>query len=224
MFKKITCFLFIIALIAACSSNDNPDPADSTDRVAMLTNVGNNVIIPSFEAFLTGSKNLSLAAAAYTADPQNEQKLIALQGAWLATATSWKMASLYTQGPIENDFLSSGIYFTSTNYAGIEKSVSQTTTPINNAYIESLGAALKGIPAIEYMVYNRSGNAAVLAGYNGASGTGRIAYLKALCENLENQASAVLTKWKPDGENYIKTFVEADGRDINSSFTDSLYK
>ncbi len=218
MFKKIIYFLSINAIIMACSSKDNPDPADSTDRVAMLTNVGNNIIIPSFEAFLANSKTLTVAADAYTADVQSEQKLSALQAAWLNTAKAWKMASLFTQGPIENDFLSSGIYFTPTNYTSIEKAISQPTAPINNAYIEGLGANVKGIPTIEYIIFNSSGNAAVISGFSGAGATNRIAYLKALCVNLETQSTTILSKWKADGDNYLKTFITADGRDINSSF------
>lgn len=216
MLKKIGCLFTIVLVVAACSSKDSPDAGDSSDRVAMLTNVGNNVILPSFQAFSVSAKALTTAANDYAADNQNEQKLIVLQNAWINTAAAWKTASLFTQGPIEDDFLSSGIYFTSTNYAGIEKSITQTTTTIDNAYIESLGATFKGIPAIEYMLFG-SANSAVLAGYAGSAGVNRTAYLKALCQNLENQATLVLTKWSPDGGNYVKTFIAADGRDINSS-------
>ncbi len=144
MFKKIFYFLSAATIIVACSSKDSPDPSTASDRVAMLTNLGNNVIIPSFEAFSTSSQSLAKAASDYAADTKNETKLTALQTAWIATATSWKTASLFTQGPIEDDFLSSGIYFTTTNYTGIEKAITQTSTTIDNAYIESLGATLKG--------------------------------------------------------------------------------
>lgn len=217
MIKKIFYFLFVAAIIIACSSKDSPDPSTSSDRVAMLTNLGNNVIVPSFEAFSTSSQSLAKAASDYAADTKNETKLTALQTAWIATATSWKTASLFTQGPIENDFLSSGIYFTSTNYTGIEKAITQTATTIDNAYIESLGATLKGIPAIEYMLFSTTGNTAVIGGYTGVNGAARAAYLKALTANLQNQAANVVAKWKSDGGNYVKTFIAADGNDINSS-------
>ena len=209
----------LIGLVIGCSSSDSPtDPINGTDRVAMLTNVGNNLIIPSFKAFETNTAALKSAAAAYSADVTNEQKLTQLQAAWLTTASSWKRASLFSQGPIENGFLIFGIYNPTINTSGIEKAISQTATPINNTYIESLGAPLKGIPAIEYLIFNKGDNASILNNYKGVNGGARTAYLQALCENLELQATKVLSQWSPDGGNYIKDFIAADGRDINSSF------
>lgn len=204
--------------VMACSSKDNPDPADNTERVAMLTNVGTNVIIPSFEAFQTAAGDLNTAAIAYAADTKSEPKLQTLQYAWFTTALAWKTASVFTQGPIENEFLLSPIYFATTNYTGIEKAISQPGRAIDNDYIESLGAPLKGIPALEYMVFNDAGNAAVIGGYTGINGAARGSYLKSLTENLKKQADNIVTKWKPGQGDYLKTFIAADGRDINSSF------
>ena len=181
-------------------------------------NVGGNVIIPSFEAFQTSAQALTAAATAYAADVKSETKLTAAQNAWIAAAQAWKTASLFTQGPIEDDFLVSSIYFNTVNATGIEKAVSQSGATADDAYIESLGAALKGLPAIEYMLFNASGNATVIGNYAGINGAGRGTFLKALCANLQKQATTVVTKWKPDGGNYLKTFVDANGRDINSSF------
>jgi predicted lipoprotein len=215
--KAIYCLSLSIALMA-CSSKDNPDPSDDTERVAMLTNVGTNVIVPSFEALQTNAADLNAAAIAYAADTKSEAKLKTLQYTWFNTALAWKTASVFTQGPIENDFLSSSIYFTTTNYTGIEKAISQPGGAITSDYIETLGAPLKGIPAIEYMVFNTAGDEAVIGGYTGINGAARGTYLKALTENLMKQTDNVLAKWKPGQGDYLKTFIEADGRDINSSF------
>ncbi|MCF0072954.1 imelysin family protein [Dyadobacter sp. CY261] len=217
-FKKLAYALVTGILVLGCSSKDNPDPGDETSRVAMLQNVGNNVIIPSFEAFQTNAKALTEAATAYAADVKSETKLAAVQNAWLAMAQAWKTASLFTQGPIDDDFLGSSIYFNTLNTTAIEKAVSQPGGTVDDAYIEGLGAASKGIRAIEYMLFSTSGNAAIMANYSGINGAGRGNYLKALCANLQKQAETVTTKWKSDGGNYIKTFIEANGRDINSSF------
>jgi predicted lipoprotein len=218
MLKKIIYLLSAAVVIVACSSKGNPDPEDNASRVAMLSNVGNNIIVPSFDALLVSSKTLAQAANDYAGDTKNEAKLTALQTAWTATAASWKIASLFKQGPIEDDFLLSGIYYTSTSYSAIEKAISQSGATIDDAYIENLGATVKGLPAIEYMVFSNDGNAALIGGYAGINGAKRIAYLKALCLNLQNQAAKVSSKWRADGDNYLKTFTEADGRDINSSF------
>jgi predicted lipoprotein len=218
MIKKTFYFLSICMAVMACSSKDNPDPSDDTERVAMLTNVGTNVIIPSFEAFQAASAELSTAAIAYAGDTKNLTKFQTLKYTWFNAALAWKTASVFTQGPIENEFLSSSIYFTTTNYTGIEKAISQPGRAIDNDYIESLGAPLKGIPAIEYLLFNDAGEGAVIGGYTGINGAARGNYLKALAENLKKQADNIVAKWKPGQGDYLKTFVAADGRDINSSF------
>ncbi|TLV03190.1 imelysin family protein [Dyadobacter luticola] len=217
MLKKISCILIVSALIIACSSNDNPDPVDGQKRTAMLDNVGTNVILPAFASFETSATALTEATTAYAADLKNAQKLTAAQKAWVSAAESWKVASLFSQGPVETEFLSSAIYFPSTNYTGIESAITKTGVTIDNAYIESLGATLKGLPAIEYLLFSTSGNNAVIGNFAGINGGKRGEYLKALSANLQNQATLVYSKWKPDGGNYLKTFKEADGRDINSS-------
>jgi predicted lipoprotein len=218
LFKKIAYALLTSAVVLACSSKDNPDPGDETSRVAMLQNVGSNVIIPSFEAFQTNAQALTTVAEAYAADVKSETKLAAVQNAWTAAAQSWKKASLFTQGPIDDAFLASSIYFNTTNTTGIEKAISQPGGAVDDAYIEGLGAALKGFPAIEYLLFSTSGNAAIIGNYSGINGAGRGVFLKALCANLQKQAATVVSKWKASDGNYIKTFVDANGRDINSSF------
>lgn len=217
MLKKVFYLLVMSVLIAACSSTENPDPADGQQRAAMLDNVGSNVIIPAFDAFAASSASLAEATNAFTADVKNVQKLTAAQEAWRTAAESWKRASLFTQGPIETEFLQSGIYFNTTNDAGIESVISKPAVTIDNAYVNTLGAPLKGLPAIEYMLFSAMGDQAVIASYAGINGGNRSAYLKALCENLQVQATKVLSKWQPDGGDYLATFKKADGRDINSS-------
>ena len=211
-------FACLILLVWACSKTEEAAGFDTFDRKGMLTNLGNNVIIPSFEAFYQKSIALETAITVYTADLKNEQKLITVQKAWLDMAIGWKQASVFKQGPIEDKFLLSTIDFSTKgvylNPTLLETTISAGTT-IDNAYIESKGATVKGIHAVEYLIFDKAqSNSTVISAYTGANGTKRAAYLGALATNLKNQAKIIVDDWKG---NYVTTFINADGRDINSS-------
>ncbi|MES2520427.1 MAG: imelysin family protein [Bacteroidota bacterium] len=217
--KKIVILIAVILGIWACAKTNDPvDAFQSFDRKSMLTNLGNNVIIPSFEVFYQKSDVLDLAISAYSDDLKNEQKLVAVQLAWLEMAKAWKQASVFKQGPIEDKFLLSNIDFSSKgsylNVTLLEKAISDGTT-IDNAYIETKGATVKGIHAIEYLIFDKAKvNANIIGNYTGITGAKRISYLKALSVNLKNQAKIILDDWK---NGYVTTFINADSRDINSS-------
>lgn len=217
--KTIRCVIACLVLIVwACSKSEEPSAFDLFDRKSMLTNLGNNVIIPSFDGFYQKTEVLETAVTAYASDIKNEQKLIAAQQAWLAMAIAWKQASVFKQGPIEDKFLQSAIDFSTKgvylNPTLLEKAITDGTT-IDNAYIESKGSTVKGIHAVEYLLFDKSQtNTAIIARYAAAGGANRMAYLKALATNLKNQSKTILDDWKGS---YITTFTNADGRDINSS-------
>ncbi|PWK20079.1 putative lipoprotein [Arcicella aurantiaca] len=217
--KKIVILITVIIAIWACSKTNDPvDAFQSFDRKSMLTNLGNNVIIPSFDTFYQKSDLLDIAIAAYTADLKNEQKLVAVQLAWIEMAKAWKQAAVFKQGPIEDKFLLSNIDFSSKgsylNVTLLEKTITDGIT-IDNAYIETKGATVKGIHAIEYLIFDKAKvNANIIGGFTGIAGAKRTSYLKALSVNLKNQAKIILDDWK---NGYVSTFISADSRDINSS-------
>jgi predicted lipoprotein len=208
----------LMVVVWSCSKSEEPSAFDTFDRQSMLTNLGNNVIIPSFDAFYQKSTALETAITAYTADVKNEQKLMAAQQAWRDMAYVWKQASVFKQGPIEDKFLLSNIDFSTKgvylNTTLLEKAITDGTT-IDNAYIESKGSTVKGVHAIEYLLFDKAQlNANVIGGYTGINCANRTAYLKALATNLKNQARLILDGWNGG---YVMTFINADGRDINSS-------
>ncbi|MEA5461467.1 imelysin family protein [Arcicella sp. LKC2W] len=217
--KKIIILITVLLGIWACAKTEEPtNTFESFDRKSMLTNLGNSVIIPSFEAFYQKSDAFVLAVNAYTADIKNEQKLVTAQVAWVEMAKAWKQASVFKQGPIEDQFLLSTIDFSANgaylNVTLLEKTIANATT-IDNAYIESKGATVKGIHTLEYLLFDKAKvNATIIATYTGSTGVKRTAYLKALSVNLKNQAKTIVDEWK---NKYVTTFISADSRDINSS-------
>jgi uncharacterized protein len=237
--KKILLILLLLpfTFFTGCKDDDpdnNPpkDPFDQYDRKDMLRNLGYNVIIPVFNDFNQKTNALQQAVNNFTATP-TATSLDALQNAWKEAAFSWKRAEMYKIGPLDKDNngnnLIAVIDFGSANTmeianavntAGVENAINSAPGNIDNAYIESLTAAnLKGLPTIEYLLFNRDqGNSFILDQYiNGANVQKRKDYLKALGENLKIKSETIVNAWSPSGGNHLETFINADGRDIGSS-------
>lgn len=229
--KKLLLILLLLppAFFIGCKDknpDDTPkDPFDQYDRQGMLRNLGENVIIPSFEELAQKTSALKQAVATYNTST-TEPNLIALQNAWKEAAFAWKRAELYKVGPLDNggNGLLASIDHSSANTmtienavnpSGVENAITSATGAIDNNYIETLGSQLKGIPTLEYLLFNRTqGNTFILSQFNDQK---RKDYLAAASENLNQKAETVLNGWKPGGGNHLQTFVNADGRDIGSS-------
>ena len=205
-----TCFVLILTAILGLGCSEKKRELQNSNRKDVLDTLAVRVIIPAFEDLHTQAQLLEKAARTFTETP-SENTLGAVRNQWLETTSAWKRASTYTFGPIEDHFLSGGIYYSGVHYANIEKSI-QTAGKIDNAFINSQGSSLKGLKAIEYLLYKDD---RVLADF-GAS-TARKNYLQALTENLTAQTQKVLDLWTSGEQPYRETFVNATGRELNSS-------
>ncbi len=216
MYQKIIAFAVILGVFS-CTKKVETDPQEESNRAEVIASLGTNLILQSIQNFDTESQKLNTLAATIPTDKLEKANLEELQQSWLKLAATWKQVSLFSMGPIEDDFLESGIYYNTVNTNGIESHIAQGTT-IDATFIASLGAAYKGIPAIEYLLFgNKTTTDALLEKYKGATATQRIKYLKALCADMKTKSANLNTKWSSTGGNYVKTFTEASGRDINSS-------
>ena len=221
--KKL--FLIIPAFILlfwACTKTVEPlDSFQSFDRKGMLTSLANSVIVPSFDGFYTETITLETAVNAFANDPTSSTKLLEAQKAWTKMASVWKLASVFQQGPIADKFLLTNIDFsnkgTNINTSLLEKAITDgTAATINNDYIEQKGATVKGIFAIEYLIFDKNPALTVVTDkfIKTEGSTKRVTYLKALATNLKIQAKLISDDWKGP---YGSKFINADGRDINSS-------
>ncbi len=205
--------ILLMLLITACSE-DSGDEADDFDRVALLDNMGRNIILPNYLSFYQRATDLKDVANNFAANP-SMQNLENLQASWKAAALAWKNAEAINLGPVDQLFLKTSIDNWPTNTIAIEEALT-TTTAIDNAYISSLGSSSKGLPAIEYLIFDlETGNQAILNAM--VASTNRPVYLVALCENLQSLAMQLSAAWDPDSEDYLDTFIEADGKDVGSS-------
>ncbi len=218
---KLTKLIFILPVLAlpfvwqAC--NETPlEQRDNFNRTEMLTAITNTVIMPVHEAMIPQATALVSATESFNANP-TQTTLDALQAEWLQTKLVWKQCELFDLGPVMDQVIHYRIDKWETNRAFIENFI-VTEANITERFIDGIGSTSKGLPAMEYLLYNAGGDAVVLDSFtNGALPTKRKAYLLALAQNLKVSAEVLLNVWAATGEHYAQDFIDGTGDGLEGS-------
>ncbi len=101
MLKKLFPLIFLSILIYACSSNEGEDDpiiiADDFDRGQMLTNLVDNIIIPSYEGFANEMSSMNNAGLAFTNNP-TLSSLQEFRSSWLNAYKKWQYVEMFNIG------------------------------------------------------------------------------------------------------------------------------
>ncbi|MFD2574456.1 imelysin family protein [Spirosoma soli] len=210
--KKIAVVGMFLGLLWACSSNENTDsvtptnptnPTDqaSSDRKAMLTNIADNIIIPSYANFKTKFDVMLAKSDAFATKP-DKASLTDLRQAWVDAYTEWQKVELFDVGPAEQYTLRNFFNIYPTDVAGIEAYVAagSGTFEVPASYPK------QGFPAMDYMI-NGLGQTddAIVARYTTAADAAkRVAYLKRLTGQMNDMFTKVYSEWTTG---YRDTFV-----------------
>lgn len=214
--NKVLYFLLAgtVAFLMSCNGNDQS--VTNTERKTILKNIAEKAIVPAFTDFQEKATELHKAALKF-AESTDQASMEQVQQKWIDAAISWKKASVFNQGPVEDLFLASAIDYQSVHYPNIEKAITDGKE-INSDYINAKGSSLKGLKAIEYLVFGDATQKGKTVGlYSGKNGLKRLKYLTALTENLEMNAKKALDAWSADKGNFVAEFEKADGREAGAS-------
>ena len=213
---KFNAFLYCIILagtIIVSGCGENKRKIENADRKAILNSITKETILPAFEDFARQSDSLFAATKIFITKPDS-LSLERVRRQWQSAAVTWKTAGTYSFGPIDDHFLSGAIDYSSVHYPNIEKNINSGAV-IDNSYIESRGSSLKGLKAIEYLLFKNASKDSVISDFT--SSQKRREYLSALAYNLTLQAKKVLDAWEGTTTPYATVFANADGRDLKSS-------
>jgi predicted lipoprotein len=192
----------------------------SFTKSAMLQDLSEQVIVPSYSNFAARCRELNTVAGALTETPDTAT-LHQVQAAWSNAMLAWRPAQVVRSGPLLDQDVLSRIHFWPIRRQSVEK-VLRDTRPISESYIAELGAPAVGLCALEFLLFDlKSGDTVVLANFNGPQAERREVYLRALTADLARQAESVVTAWtKPAG--YQEKFVEAGQESVNLVVNDLL--
>ncbi len=201
-----------VSALWACSggSSDTPTPITpptpvdqaNSDRKTMLTNIADNIILPSYANFKTKFDRMLTKSDAFAAKP-DKASLTDFRQAWVDAYTEWQKVELFDLGPAEQYTLRNFFNIYPASVTGIEDYIAagSGTFDVPASYPK------QGFPAVDYLINGLDAtDEAIVARYTTAADAAkRIAYLKRLTTQMNAQFTTVYTAWTTGG--YRDTFI-----------------
>lgn len=155
----------------------------------------------------TSATAAQAAISAFAATP-NSATLTAAQTAWATMAQNWAIVAPIDFGPIQDNLIESDVDTWPATDSKIEAAITAGTPAT------AVGADTKGLKGLEYLLFDPTGNAAVLAKYTGTGAAGRAVFLNSVAQDMVTQTGNLQSDWK---SSYLSSFESAKGNDVSSS-------
>lgn len=184
---------------------------DDTTQRAVIRDLATIVLYPWQSELAVEAEKVNIAVATFCAGP-TEANLNAAQKTWRAARLPWKRAEMVRFGPVEDLRLGAAIDFWPARTETIEAAMTNAPDPVTADYVVSLGTSSKGLPALEYLIFDPvGGNAAVLTTLGGTDATAvkRCDYARAVAETLAKDAAALEMAWNATGGGFVDQVANA---------------
>jgi predicted lipoprotein len=187
-----------------------PTPGDND---SILLNIGNNIILPSYQNLATAANSLDSAIGDFNTTPTG-LKLSNTQALFKNAYLAWQSASLYNYfGP----GYSAQPVMSTLNVFPTSATVIESNINIANDNVNTFAnTAAKGFPALDYLLFG-AGNNTVANFTTDPLAANRKNYLAAVSADIRAEVNAALTAWSASGGNYINNFVSGTGNSVSSS-------
>jgi predicted lipoprotein len=185
---------------AACGGDKDPvhDARPAVDPQLVLRDLAEVVIVPGHRDLHARAQDLVNAARALCTAPA-AATLDAAQDAWRATRAPWKRSEAFGFGPVDDLRIDTALDFWPARASSIETELAKTD-PVAENYAATLGDTLRGLPVMEYILFDHDGgDGAVLAALQDENGqaTRTCQYVVALAVDVELRARTLLEAWDP---------------------------
>ena len=164
------------------------DSVATVDETAVLKDIAEIVARPSYATLKAASDSLQSALDAFVASP-SEATLGPARENWKATMTAWNQTRTFAFGPAK-DIEPNIRWHLGADPEAIDASIA-AGSPFD---IEALGASQKGLPALEYLLFDpEGGQDAILEKFSGSAE--RVAFAGALAADLDEKIAALVSAW-----------------------------
>jgi len=215
MVKKFLSLVFLAVFMYSCSSNEGEDESiifvDDFDRGLMLTNLADNIIIPSYEGFATNMTLMKNAGQTFTATP-TQNTLDLFRSSWLDAYKSWQRLEMFNIGKAEELQYSFYMNVYPLTVSDVQNNVINGGYDLNNVNNQDA----QGFPALDYLLHGISDNDADLLAIftTGPNATGYSNYVNAILNQMYGLTQEVLTHWK---DSFRSTFINSKSNTATSS-------
>jgi uncharacterized protein len=221
----------LAALLGACGDDGGGGPApaidaavDAFDRKLVLANIGENIVLPVYEAFDARVTGMATAIDAHcaglgTADEAGLRA--AAQEAWKQSMSAWQLAEVMLFGPVSMNegALRDVVYsWPIVSTCAVDQDVNLHRTDPASYDIAMRLTNRRGLAALEHVLYSDDlahtcPPQAAPAGWDALVDADRKAarcsFAQVAVADLAAQAQILLDAWRPGAGNYLATFGSA---------------
>jgi len=202
---------------SATPANNNNNNNGNVNQDSVLLNIGNNIILPSYQNYAIAINSLDSSIGDFNQGPTST-KLSNVQTLFKNAYIAWQSVSEYNQfGPASINIPPvSGLNLFPASTTVINNNISAIgTTTINiNSFANQTA---KGFPALDYLLFGTD-NVTLLTDFTtDANAANRKQYLALVSTDIKTETSATVTAWSATGGNYINTFITSSGNSVSSS-------
>jgi putative iron-regulated protein len=190
----VTCF--------ALSSCNRESEKKYYEYSAQLGNIGNDVILPTFENLQGKSEALRSALILFRQLP-NENSLAVARQAWRDARVPWEQSQAFLFGPASELGTKEVIDSWPINEAQLVAATLDTIS-LTKAYIDGLDGHLKGFHAIEYLLFGPTGQKELTAFTDR-----ELEYMEACSHSLVDATLRLRNAWGSQGEYFVSNFLHA---------------
>jgi uncharacterized protein len=187
----------LVAAIAALGCSGGTGFVYEPARAELLRETVDVVIVPGYRAAADAATTLVTRTTELCDGTPDAAGVEAARTAWRGLFLAWERTSAFRFGPVQTLNIGDEIAFHPTRPTVIEDNVAQTV-PVDDAWIETLGAAGLGIFALEYLLHEPADTAAVASALEASPR--RCEYLMAAARDTARLATEAHDAWVPYGE------------------------
>lgn len=208
----ISVFTVVLAVTSVPIARSTDSERPKVNREAVLGELAVHVAAPAYADLATRCSRLSEVIAILRERP-DEESIRNARERWMDAAASAQRISCFKIGPIADGGYAPSFYFCPIRPASIERVLS-AKQPLSEGGVEELGAAAKGICAIEYLLFSPSAEAAArrLAEVDGGK---RREYLRLLAAELARKSAQLAKDWNAPLSQSATHFVEGRQGSLN---------
>ncbi len=215
------------------TSQADARPPDTFDCQAMVANLAEQVLLPTYEAFAARAAELGPAIDAYCAALGGKEEAAArtaAQEAWRAAMLEWQAAEVMLVGPaaMDDGALRDVIYsWPVTSTCAVDREVMERRLDPEAYDLSGKLSNRRGLPALEHVLFAASLEhtcpaASPPKGWEKLAEAERVqarcGFAQSAAADLAAQADAVAAGWRADGGNYVGHLAGAgeSGSDIDT--------
>lgn len=208
---KYRSVLLALAVASCVFDLDGVDPRPP-GRNEVLESIALDVIVPTYrELEAKAAAQATAVEALCGSSGPTQDSLDEAQRAWRAVRVPLRQSDAFAFGPVEDERIGSAIDFWPAREDAITTALAAAETPTPE-YVDALGVATKGLPVIEYLLFDpEGGDAAVLQALDPDTSDGayRCAFVTALAADVAQQTTALGQAWDLDGGNFATELAQA---------------